>query len=189
MKRILIALFFLATLAANSQSADTSSVTDSSSSTKLNNFFNNLVFEGSSYINFVDSDLQFLNQNNTFSGNFLVLNAGVYITESIVVGLTTLDSKIDGKIRYIHQYFFNYMFFNKPKFKAYYSHKLPTNDWEEINNNRFKYSRSGIGMKIRIYNTDKLGYFLDTNYDFMVSQKTADSRNEIVLLGFSLKFN
>ena len=89
---------------------------------------------GSSIDLIAEDDLNILNQNYSKLGSStLIFNLGFIYKNKIAMGITTMDSKIKGIQRNIHQLYINYNYNINNDLKIYLSQKIPFKNWDELN--------------------------------------------------------
>ncbi len=143
--------------------------------------FKSLKFEGSIYFS------ENLKLNNSFGSQLgTIYNLGIILSNKITLGLTTQDTKIENKLRHINHFFGKYKFYEEKKHKSYFSLKIPSVRFTKIENDKFKFSRIGLGHKIEFYEIKNYYLFIDINYDFMIDWDDYSSYDSIFLLGISV---
>lgn len=190
-KLYILALFFIPYYASSQDiisefDIDTVSVRKFETFSKI---LNSLHVEGTVSLNLVNGrSFDFLSNNYSFFNSPFIFSLGIHPTKNLLLGVTSLDSKINGTERHIHQFYLNYLFYNRTKFILYYSHKLPARKWEELNNQQFMYSRLGVGSKILLFDFNEVELFVDLNYDLLGFQISNEPVNGIFLMGLSVNY-
>lgn len=140
-----------------------------------------LKFEGSIYLS------ENLKLNHSFGSELgIIYNLGIIVSDKITLGLTTQDTKIDDNLRHINHFFGKYKFYGENKHKTYFSIKIPSVSFTKIENDQFKFTRYGLGHKIKFYKIKDYFLFIDVNYDFMVDWNDYSNYDSIFLLGISV---
>ena len=160
-------------------------------SDSINQKSKTIKIEFGTYLDLIsENSFNILNENYSKLGSrSLIFNLGLLYKEKISLGLTTMDSKIYGIQRNIHQIYFNYNHSINNDIKIYISQKIPAKNWEELNGNQFKSSRIGFGIKYRIVSYDEFDLFIDINYDQLGFQEGPESNDGTLIIGLSTRIN
>ena len=143
--------------------------------------FKSLKIEGSIYFS------EGLKLNNSFGSQLgTIYNLGIILSNKITLGLTTQDTKVDNQLRHINHFFGKYKFYEEKKHKSYFSLKIPSESFTKIENDKFKFSRFGLGHKIKFYEISNYYLFIDVNYDFMIDWNDYSNYDSIFLFGISV---
>jgi len=155
---------------------------------KASKFFlddiSSLKFEGSIYLS------ENLPSNFSFDKESgLIYNLSLKITNKILLGLSTQDTKIDNEPRHIHHFLMKYNVNEKVNKNFYLSLKIPSSRFTKIENDQLKFLRAGFGLKFKILELEKSTLSFDLNNDYMLDWDNKTIFNNIILLGFSISTN
>ena len=143
-----------------------------------------LKFEGSIYLS------ENLPSNFSFDKESgLIYNLSLKITNKILFGLSTQDTKIDNKPRHIHHFLMKYSVNETVNQNFYLSLKVPGSRFTKIENDQLKFLRTGFGLKFKILELEKSTLSFDLNNDFMLDWDNKTIFNNILLVGFSISTN
>ena len=140
-----------------------------------------LKFEGSIYLS------ENLPSNFSFDKESgLIYNLSLKITNKILLGLSTQDTKIDNEPRHINHFLMKYNVNETVNQNFYLSLKIPSSRFTKIENDQLKFLRAGFGLKFKILDLEKSTLSFDLNNDFMLDWDNKTIFNNIILLGFSI---
>lgn len=179
MKFILVTILLFCGL--NTYSQDSTSQKDS------NYFLDNktsLKFEGSIYIS------ENLPSNNSFVRESpFIYNFSLKITNKILFGLSTQDTKVDNELKHINHFLMKYNFNETEKYNFFLSLKIPSSKFTKIENDQLKFLRAGFGFKFKIFELENSTLSVDLNHDYMLNWDNKTIFNPILLVGFSISSN
>ena len=155
---------------------------------KASQFFlddtSSLKFEGSIYLS------ENLPSNFSFDKESgLIYNLSLKVTNKILLGLSTQDTKIDNEPRHIHHFLMKYNVNETLNKNFYLSLKIPSSRFTKIENDQLKFLRAGFGLKFKILELEKSTLSFDLNNDYMLDWDNKTIFNNIILLGFSISTN
>ena len=155
---------------------------------KASKFFlddtSSLKFEGSIYFS------ENLPSNFSFDKESgLIYNLSLKVTNKILLGLSTQDTKIDNEPRHIHHFLMKYNVNETLNNNFYLSLKIPSSRFTKIENDQLKFLRAGFGLKFKILELEKSTLSFDLNNDYMLDWDNKTIFNNIILLGFSISTN
>ena len=164
------------------------SYSQDSNNQKASKFFlddtSSLKFEGSVYFS------ENLPSNFSFDKESgLIYNLSLKITNKILLGLSTQDTKIDNEPRHINHFLMKYNVNETINQNFYLSLKIPSSRFTKIENDQLKFLRAGFGLKFKILDLEKSTLSFDLNNDFMLDWDNKTIFNNIILLGFSISTN
>ena len=164
------------------------SYSQDSTNQKTSKFFlddkSSLKFEGSIYLS--------ENLPSNFSldkKSGLIYNLSLKITNKILFGLSTQDTKIDNEPRHIHHFLMKYNVYETVNQNFYLSLKIPSSRFTKIENDQLKFLRAGFGLKFKILELEKSTLSFDLNHDYMLDWDNKTIFNNILLVGFSISTN
>ena len=164
------------------------SYSQDSNNQKASKFFlddiSSLKFEGSVYLSKnLPSNFSFDKESG------LIYNLSLKITNKILLGLSTQDTKIDNEPRHINHFLMKYNVNETVNQNFYLSLKIPSSKFTKIENDQLKFLRAGFGLKFKILDLEKSTLSFDLNNDFMLDWDNKTIFNNIILLGFSISTN
>ena len=143
-----------------------------------------LKFEGSIYFS------ENLSSNYSFDKESgLIYNLSLKITNKILLGLSTQDTKIDNEPRHIHHFLMKYNVNETKNQNFYLSLKIPSSRFTKIENDQLKFLRAGFGLKFKIHELEKYTLSVDLNHDYMLDWDNKTIFDNILLIGFSISTN
>ena len=143
-----------------------------------------LKFEGSIYLS------ENLPSNFSFDKESgLIYNLSLKITNKILLGLTTQDTKINNEPRHINHFLMKYNVNETVNQSFYLSLKIPSSRFTKIENDQLKFLRAGFGLKFKIIELEKSTLSFDLNNDYMLDWDKKTIFNNILLVGFSISTN
>ena len=119
----------------------------------------------------------------------LIYNLSLKITNKILFGLSTQDTKIDNEPRHINHFLMKYNVNETVNQNFYLSLKIPSSRFTKIENDQLKFLRAGFGLKFKILELEKSTLSFDLNNDYMLDWDNKTIFNNIILLGFSISTN
>tara|TARA_B100001057_G_C22481644_1_gene806666 strand:- start:72 stop:611 length:540 start_codon:yes stop_codon:yes gene_type:complete len=143
-----------------------------------------LKFEGSIYLS---ENLPSNFSINKESG--LIYNLSLKITNKILFGLSTQDTKIDNEPRHINHFLMKYIVNETVNQNFYLSLKIPSSRFTKIENDQLKFLRAGFGLKFKILELEKFTLSFDLNNDYMLDWDKKTIFNNVLLVGFSISTN
>ena len=155
---------------------------------KASKFFlddiSSLKFEGSIYLS------ENLPSNFSFDKESgLIYNLSLKITNKILFGLSTQDTKINNEPRHINHFLMKYNVNETVNQNFYLSLKIPSSRFTKIENDQLKFLRAGFGLKFKILELEKSTLSFDLNNDYMLDWDKKTIFNNILLVGFSISTN
>ena len=155
---------------------------------KASKFFlddiSSLKFEGSIYLS------ENLPSNFSFDKESgLIYNLSLKITNKILFGLSTQDTKINNEPRHINHFIMKYNVNETVNQNFYLSLKIPSSRFTKIENDQLKFLRAGFGLKFKILELEKSTLSFDLNNDYMLDWDKKTIFNNILLVGFSISTN
>ena len=155
---------------------------------KASKFFlddiSSLKFEGSIYLS------ENLPSNFSFDKESgLIYNLSLKITNKILFGLSTQDTKINNEPRHINHFLMKYNVNETVNQNFYLSLKIPSSRFTKIENDQLKFLRAGFGLKFKILELEKSTLSFDLNNDYMLDWDKKTTFNNILLVGFSISTN
>lgn len=161
------------------------SYSQDSNNQKASKFFlddtSSLKFEGSIYLSEnLPSNFSFEKESG------LIYNLSVKITNKILLGLSTQDTKIDNEPRHINHFLMKYNFNETVNKNFYFSLKIPSSKFTKIENDQLKFLRAGFGLKFKILELEKSTLSVDLNHDYMFDWDNKTIFNPILLIGLSI---
>ena len=143
-----------------------------------------LKFEGSIYLS------ENLPSNFSFDKESgLIYNLSLKVTNKILLGLSTQDTKIDNEPRHIHHFLMKYNVNETLNKNFYLSLKIPSSRFTKIENDQLKFLRAGFGLKFKILELEKSTLSFDLNNDYMLDWDKKTIFNNVLLVGFSISTN
>ena len=164
------------------------SFSQDSTNQKVSKFFlddkSSLKFEGSIYLS------ENLPSNFSFDKESgLIYSLSLKITNRILFGLSTQDTKIDNEPRHIHHFLMKYNVNKTLNRNFYLSLKIPSSRFTKIENDQLKFLRAGFGLKFKILELEKSTLSFDLNHDYMLDWDNKTIFNNVLLVGFSISTN
>ena len=179
MKYFIVAIFLFYGLDSYSQEKSYQNSSKSFLSDKTS-----LKFEGSIYLS------ENLNSNKSFgSESGFIYNLAFKISNKILLGLSTQDTKIDNEPKNINHFLMKYDFNKTENHNFYLSLKIPSSKFTKIENDQFKFLRAGFGYKFEILKIEKHTLSVDLNHDYMFDWDNKTIFNPILLIGLSISNN
>tara|TARA_B100001057_G_scaffold159142_1_gene159741 strand:+ start:4002 stop:4544 length:543 start_codon:yes stop_codon:yes gene_type:complete len=179
MKFILLSILFFCGLDSFSQDS-----TNQKASKYFLDDITSLKFEGSIYIS------ESLPSNNSFvKESAFIYNLSLKISNKILIGLSTQDTKIDNEPKHINHFLMKYNFNETDKQNFYLSLKVPSSKFTNIENDQLKFLRAGFGYKFKVLEIEKSTISVDLNHDYMLNWDNKTIFNHILLIGLSISNN
>tara|TARA_B100000925_G_C21977708_1_gene460862 strand:+ start:258 stop:797 length:540 start_codon:yes stop_codon:yes gene_type:complete len=119
----------------------------------------------------------------------LIYNLSLKITNKILFGLSTQDTKINNEPRHINHFLMKYNVNETVNQNFYLSLKIPSSRFTKIENDQLKFLRAGFGLKFKILELEKSTLSFDLNNDYMLDWDKKTIFNNILLVGFSISTN
>ena len=119
----------------------------------------------------------------------LIYNLSLKITNKILFGLSTQDTKIDNEPRHINHFLMKYNVNETVNQNFYLSLKIPSSRFTKIENDQLKFLRAGFGLKFKILDLEKSTLSFDLNNDYMLDWDKKTIFNNVLLVGFSISTN
>lgn len=119
----------------------------------------------------------------------LIYNLSLKITNKILFGLSTQDTKIDNEPRHINHFLMKYNVNETVNQNFYLSLKIPSSRFTKIENDQLKFLRAGFGLKFKILELEKSTLSFDLNNDYMLDWDKKTIFNNVLLVGFSISTN
>ena len=143
-----------------------------------------LKFEGSIYHS------ENLSSNNSFGReSSFIYSLSLKISDKILLGLSTQDTKIENEPKHINHFLMKYNVNETVNQNFYLSLKIPSSRFTKIENDQLKFLRAGFGLKFKILELEKSTLSFDLNNDYMLDWDKKTIFNNILLVGFSISTN